>query len=675
MILSLLLAAQLTFTYEKPDTTPIVFSADVKGEEAKAVDFCLWLDVIYEDGSATWGTGLARKECRPGTHDWERTVGVFRPKKPVKRIDFSTLFRGPKTSGKGEYRNATLERREPKAGEPTPEPRPSDYPYRGEPRSVKGLSDAASVVWTADSTVRVTPRTFPGKAAPRGISLELAGRERESAQICVTAGRSDAWTAGDLEVSVLKDDAGRPFPGRVYWQRIGYVPRQLGGGKHSLSPEFDELWLPDPLLPAAPFRVRGGSTQGLWLTAAADADAFAGTYRGVVRVLRDGKEFATVPITLRVRGFSLPQTFGCRYSLSVMDGFTRFHYPDAFKAKRHESWDLMLDHRLSPDDISRFTLPDLDELEYAKKRGMCLFNLLNIVPEPKDPNTLIVYTTTKEVLFSDWFYPQFRDRLVPYVKELRRRGLADMAYVYGFDEQEKEYFPAIEKFWKSLQRDLPCRVPLMSTSRAYRDIAACPTNPPPSAYAGDWMCPLTADWRDGLSEDLRKRGKKVWWYTCLSPVEPYANFANIEYPFADGRLLGWMTHLWRADGFLFWVVNFWPKDMRKLDERDTFFPDFDIRIGDTVHGDGVLLYPGRQGVLPSIRLANVRDGEEDAEWLQAAEAVAGRKSVESLGRRLVCSLTDFDRDAARIRSVRSAVGDLIENGRRGKATESKGEEK
>ena len=186
MIMSLFLAAQLTFAYEKPDTTPVVFAADVRSEEAKAVDFCLWLDVIYEDGSATWGTGLARKECRPGTHGWERTVGVFRPKKPVKRIDFSTLFRGPKTSGKAEYRNATLERREPKAGEPTPDPKPSAYPYEGPARSVKGLADTASAVWTADSTERVTPRTYPKKGSPRGISLELAGRERESAQICVT---------------------------------------------------------------------------------------------------------------------------------------------------------------------------------------------------------------------------------------------------------------------------------------------------------------------------------------------------------------------------------------------------------------------------------------------------------------------------------------------------------
>ena len=661
MIISLVLAAQLTFAYEKPDTTPIVFGADVKGEEAKAVDFCLWLDVIYEDGSATWGTGLARKECRPGTHGWERTVGVFRPKKPVKRIDFSTLFRGPKTSGRAEYRNLALERREPKAGEPTPDPKPSAYPYEGPARSVKGLADTASAVWTADSTERVTPRTYPKKGSPRGILLELAGRERESAQICVTAGRDDAWADGTLEIDVPKDAAGRPFPGRVTWQRIGYVPRIFGGGRHSLSPEFDEMWLPDPLLPAAPFRVRGGSTQGLWLTAAADAGAAAGTYCGVVRVLRGGKEYASVPLALRVRKFSLPLTFGCRYSLSVMDGFTRFHYPNAFREKRRESWDLMLDHRLSPDDISRFTLPDLDELEYAKGRGMCLFNILNIVPEPKDPNTLIVYTTTKEILFSDWFYPQFRDRLVPYVKELRRRGLADMAYIYGFDEQEKEYFPAIERFWQNLRRDLPGGgVPLMSTSRAYRDIAACPTNPPPSACAGDWMCPVTSDWRDSLSADLRAKGKKVWWYTCCSPIEPYANFASIEYPFADGRILGWMTHLWRADGFLFWVVNFWPKTMKKLDEGDTFFPDFDIRIGNTVHGDGVLLYPGQRDILPSIRLANVRDGEEDGEWLKAAEAAAGREAVEALGRRFIRSLTDFDRDPARIRAVRSAVADLVE---------------
>ena len=187
-----------------------------------------------------------------------------------------------------------------------------------------------------------------------------------------------------------------------------------------------------------------------------------------------------------------------------------------------------------------------------------------------------------------------------------------------------------------------------------RDNAAFPWD----AVLTDWFCPLTEAYDPGFADELRKRGKRVWWYTCCAPNYPYANQASVEFPLVEGRLLGWMLHRYRSDGWLFWHVNIWASP--KMDEGDTFFPDFDIRIGNTVHGDGVFLYPGKRDILPSIRLANVRDGEEDGEWLKAAEAAAGREAVEALGRRFIRSLTDFDRDPARIRAVRSAVADLVE---------------
>ncbi|MCR5752089.1 MAG: hypothetical protein K6G91_09005 [Kiritimatiellae bacterium] len=34
--------------------------------------------------------------------------------------------------------------------------------------------------------------------------------------------------------------------------------------------------------------------------------------------------------------------------------------------------------------------------------------------------------------------------------------------------------------------------------------------------------------------ELRRRGKKVWWYVCCGPRCPYANFASLEYPFIEG---------------------------------------------------------------------------------------------------------------------------------------------
>ena len=654
----LALADMRVFNYPKPSKVPIVFSAESRAEKARAGDYCLWLDIHYADGTATWGSGDAYAPCRAGTHDWEKTTGVFRPSKPVTKIEFSTLFRNG-TMGKAEFRNVVLERREPYADEPT-EIILSDFPRtRKEGEAVpepETVARDAVAVWVADSMRKVTPCTYPGKedlAVPASIRLNMARNERESAQICVTCGAAREWKAATLELPELVNARRVPFKGSLKWERVGYIPRMRGYASHPLGPDPSEKWIPDPLLPAAPFRVRAGSTQGAWLTVFAAPDAAPGVYAGSVKVVGDGGDVRYVPLTVSVSARTLPKTFSTWNSYSVMDGFTRLQYPGRFKEMKRASWDMMLDHRLSPDDISRFTPPDIDDLLYARERGMNLFNILNIVPQPKDPNTPIVYTTTADILFSDWFYPSFRDRVVPYVAQLKKHGLDKMSYIYGFDEQEKEFYPAIDLFWRNMRRDVP-GIPLMSTSRAYRDISKGVTNLPPSAKSGDWFCPLTGDWNPKLSDKLRKEGKKVWWYTCCGPTYPYANFASLEYPPIEARLLGWMTHLYRADGFLFWVVNFWTRKGSLLDESDTYL-EWNSSIDNRQNGDGVLMYPGHDHILPSIRLANVRDGIEDGELLKIMSGEGRSAAADEACRKLITDLKTFSRDPAALRTARDAL--------------------
>lgn len=80
------------------------------------------------------------------------------------------------------------------------------------------------------------------------------------------------------------------------------------------------------------------------------------------------------------------------------------------------------------------------------------------------------------------------------------------------------------------------------------------------------------------------------------------------------RLLGWLTYRYHSDGLLFWHVNLWP-DRPPLNTDDTFLTAWEAENSLRMPGDGQLLYPGADGPLPSIRLANVRDGIEDYEWL------------------------------------------------------------
>ena len=71
-------------------------------------------------------------------------------------------------------------------------------------------------------------------------------------------------------------------------------------------------------------------------------------------------------ITVRVRDFELPRTFGMKTGFAMMDGFIRKLYPDRFRAMKRAAWDVMLDHRLNPDDITRTSPPEIEDLLYAR---------------------------------------------------------------------------------------------------------------------------------------------------------------------------------------------------------------------------------------------------------------------------------------------------------------------
>lgn len=662
-----------TFQYDTPTTEPIVFGGESRCKDVVARDYCIWLDVWYGDGTPVW---QRRADWVQGTHGWEKTASAFVPARPVKKIEMHVLLRNG--TGTAEFRNLWLERREGN-GEVLNTERRTELPYANRDRLIKdvftgrrikreieyvptvvestALSKNETVVWTADSMRRITPLTFPDaqERSRSTVCVSLARRERESFQVQVSTGADTEWTDGGVTLPVLRNSKGEVLKGSFGWQRVGYVRREPGYFPHPCGEQLRETWLPDPLLPPAPFKVRKGSTQGLWFTVYVAPDAKPGEYTGAVVLTERGEKRATVRVTVKVEDFSLPETFGMPTSFSVMDGFTRAQYPDRFKEKKRESWDIMLDHRLNPDDISRTTPPDSDDLVYARSRGMSLFNILNIVPEPKDPNVKWVCYTPPEATENAAFYPSFKARLAPYVAELKKRGLEKFAYLYGFDERESEYYPGIDALWKKLKADFP-DIPVMTTAMMYRDYAAGKTNLP-CLVTTDWYCPLTDVYKTDISNTMRKMGKKVWWYVCCGPTYPYANFASLEYPIIEGRLLGWMTHLYRSDGLLYWHVNFWNGPC--IDESDTFLSTWNTYSALNMPGDGVLLYPGKDHILPSIRLAQIRDAVEDYEWLQIAASKAGMDSVDAVSRTLIRSLTDFTRDSVQLMEKRSRLAEII----------------
>ena len=147
---------------------------------------------------------------------------------------------------------------------------------------------------------------------------------------------------------------------------------------------------------------------------------------------------------------------------------------------------------------------------------------------------------------------------------------------------------------------------------------------PPERQAVDVVLATPEAFPRGMSAAARAAGRRAWIYngslprsgTLMLDADPRGLIAN-----------GWIAAVMDIERWFYWETIFWDDDNRggqgPVDPFTT--PEgFHNRDGDAALGDGLLLYPGRQrgpfaarslgyeGVLPSLRLKQIRRGVEDA---------------------------------------------------------------
>jgi hypothetical protein len=166
----------------------------------------------------------------------------------------------------------------------------------------------------------------------------------------------------------------------------------------------------------------------------------------------------------------------------------------------------------------------------------------------------------------------------------------------------------------------------------------------------------------------------------------------VEYSAAEHRLLmGFMAQKFGTQGFLYYSMNFWNTN------RETKTPDgktvmqtnapftepinrgpltnSDGKSWTDYNGDGLIVYPGPNGPLSTIRMKCIRDGLEDYEyfWLlkqAVAEVKAGKRraspgwlaraeSALAVDPSLVRTLTEYSTDGARLLAARREIAGLL----------------
>jgi hypothetical protein len=558
--------------------------------------------------------------------------------------------------------------------------------------------------WTHGVDKVFRDRPFAGHLGGT-LQVELAANEYAGVQLVLRS--RQARTNVRVAVSDLVTQGG----GRIAAPQIEVL---LVGYVNTKQPPYavDHVgWWPDPLLNFLPaFDLEADVWQPVWLDVHTAPDQPAGTYKGVVTVTADGTAPLKAPMEVTVWKFALPRTYHFPLALRCFDdNFQQLYSKDKAEWAKYLAYardqatleslgtgearrladirrkcdDLVLAHHLIPDNIARGDYPPrIADVKYWKDHGARWFNIIEI------PG----WFTGGMTLKAGDPYPADRkkrilDILADYVPKLEKEGLLDMAYIYGFDEVYPNEFAALKDIFGEIKKRYP-KIPLMTTARdpSYGQDTGL------DKYVDIWVPQTgTYDQTGPAIAAARKRGRQVWWYICLDPKHPYANWF-VEYTAAEPRLLmGFMPWKIGAQGFLYYSLNWWAtnQDVKQSDGtvkrvenapfRDPInrgpLTNSDGKSFGDYNGDGLIFYPGPQGPLPSIRMKCIRDGLEDYEYLwllqqryDQARAGTTRMSGDWLKRAqaalavdaaLVGSLTRYTTAGSDILAARRVIAQLL----------------
>ena len=699
---------------------PFTVSGWSKAEQAEYGGYSLHMDVWYEDGTNLWGR-LANFDI--GTHDWQQVAFTFEVAKPVSKVQFFILFRHTTgtawfddvslslttfdvtrdtirpsvfggntveysarlsmaadwdavvlrgdqqvyaTSGQGHAVSLSWDGRD-AAGELMPGGRydlrlPATDTLNGERlehRTTTWTKSGPSVpylAWTESSMVRVLENSPPPDDANLRSEIAMAGNEYESYQVAIRPAPSQELTGCTVYVSDLQSKSGDTIgAGNIEWHQVGFVKiDELT--PHPFMAHAAPGWWPDPLLPVSKFDIPSGTTQSLWFTVYAPPGTPAGDYSGTVTITPENAEPITARVKATVFGFDLPVEGHLKTAFALMDGFLEKLYGKPLSPELRQAYgDFVLKHRLNPDDISRTDPPALEDLEHYYDRGLNAFNVLNMV-EHRGDNAWTGYSELE--VYTPEFRQSMVDRLDPYVAELEERGLKDKAYVYTFDERGRGFWPTITDYFGMVKERYG--IPTFTTAYIPQDPKLM------KSLNLDWNCPLSSRYDYDQAEACREAGLQVWAYVCLAPRYPYANFLADD-PLIEARIIWWQAYEQKMDGLLYWGLDIWARENNDYlidPEADGPRLRWGITTGGawmSLHGDGELLYAGKEGPIGSIRLANLRDGLEDYEYLYKLAGLTGsvdaaREACEPVTR----SMTDYTRDPEVVYGTRKGIARRIE---------------
>ncbi len=532
-----------------------------------------------------------------------------------------------------------------------------------------GIASDKMLIGFASSMDKILPRDVPVKLrAAKSIDISAARNEKESFQIAVTPAG-----AADLKKVVVKATDLRSKDGNVL-TKVNIKCDVVGYVQTKEAPPYPMTyisyigWWPDPILNfLGPVDVKAGDVQSFWIRICVPRSQKPGVYSGKIVVSADGVAPVKLGLSVKVRAFAVPDCSPLPTAITFLVPEFKDHIINDICGK--ENWhkklkfawaDFLADYYINFDSLyERAEPPDYEVLKHLHDQGRLVASNFGNFDS----------AGTKDNSGNDPGYAVRKYK--PVYEKCRQMGILDHAYIYGFDERPKEEFQSLEDAAKALKQAFP-EVLLMTT--AYDNSYGMDS----VVKSMDAWCPLTPSFDPKNATTARAGGRKVWWYICCGPHNPFANWF-VEYHAIEARLLmGAMTAKYHPDGFLYYSLAYWNTN-KPISTGP--FTDWNPVSWGAYHGDGSILCCGPGGVpVPTIRLENYRDGLEDFAYAKILEEIIrkydGKGDSQTSDERkwladarkalvvpeaLVKTMESYSRDPDVLYSWRERVADLIDS--------------
>ena len=522
----------------------------------------------------------------------------------------------------------------------------------GDPET-PALAGKDFAVWPVDPVIKVFHETLPPqKAAPLAISL--ARNEEEALQLALRAGRDIPNLR--VEVQAPKNRKGRALDTfTVGW--VGFVPIDHRTAYYNLKTPTWELkyptsagasdgwsgWWPDPIRPTSSGNLTANQTQPLWISFRTSADTAAGLYKGRVNLVVGNKVIESLPFTVTVWDFALPQVPSCPaiYDLR-MNNYWRADGISA-DAQYEKLMRFMAQKKVCPDSVRA----ELNFKRDAQGAITCDFSAYDkaaslYFDELKFPHS---YTPTAFYLFG-WEHPAksflgekpfegeypFKDADRSHLRPAFKAAYQACLRLYWNHMQSKGWSDKLVLYIS----DEPylTKKPIISQMKALCAMIH-EVDPKIRIYSSTWRhCP---EWNGSLDiwgvghygcfpvsemQARRAAGEHIW-FTTDGQMCTDTPFCAVE------RLLPHYCFKYGADAYEFWGSDWYTYDPWRygwhsyINQSSTPGESYYVRYP---NGDGYLFYPGSpigvDGPVTSIRLEAARDGVEDFDYLKLLKACA-----------------------------------------------------